>query len=51
MPLLLITGDKDPSSPVDVVRQGESQAKGAKARAYEGRGHGFVHIQEEQNNL
>ncbi|KAH9549692.1 hypothetical protein CY35_10G032400 [Sphagnum magellanicum] len=46
VPLLLITGDKDPLSPVDVVRQVESQVKGAQARVYKGRGHGFVHMPE-----
>ncbi len=46
VPLLLIVGDKDPLSLVDVVCQMENQVKGAQVCVYKGCGHGFVHMPE-----
>lgn len=43
VPLLLITGDCDAKSPVDVVKELESRVDGSKAIVYPGRGHGFAH--------
>lgn len=43
VPLLLITGDRDAKSPVDVVKKLESHVEGSKAIVYPGRGHGFAH--------
>jgi len=43
VPLLLITGDSDPKSSVEVVKELERRVAGSKAIVYTGRGHGFVH--------
>jgi carboxymethylenebutenolidase len=43
VPLLLITGDSDPASPVNVVKEFESRVPGSKAIVYPGRRHAFAH--------
>ncbi|KAF8779426.1 hypothetical protein HU200_002696 [Digitaria exilis] len=42
-PVLFVCGDGDPLCDVETVRELERRARGAKAAVYAGRGHGFAH--------
>lgn len=47
VPVLLITGDKDPLCPVVVLKELESSiGRGSRVVVFEGRGHGFAHQPE-----
>lgn len=43
VPVLFITGDQDPLSPVDTVEQLKAKVPGSAIRVYAGRGHAFGH--------
>jgi carboxymethylenebutenolidase len=46
VPVLFISGDKDPLCPVNVLEEMERNIKGTKVIVYSGRGHGFAHRPE-----
>ena len=46
VPILLITGDSDKLSPVEVVNEVAMKVEGAQALVYAGRGHAFAHLPE-----
>lgn len=48
VPVLFISGDKDPLCPVNVLEEMERNIKGTKLVVYSGRGHGFAHRPESQ---
>ncbi|MCL7028004.1 hypothetical protein MKW94_006144 [Papaver nudicaule] len=49
VPVLFISGDNDPLCPVDLLHDLEKNiGKGSKVVVFEGRGHGFVHRPESQ---
>ncbi|KAJ3707725.1 hypothetical protein LUZ61_011430 [Rhynchospora tenuis] len=48
VPVLFISGDEDPLCPVSVLEEMERNIKGAKVAVYRGRGHGFAHRPESQ---
>ncbi|MQM01538.1 hypothetical protein Taro_034300 [Colocasia esculenta] len=48
VPMLFVCGDDDPLCPVSVVREMEKSIKHSKVVVYEGRGHGFAHRPESQ---
>ncbi|KAI0497214.1 hypothetical protein KFK09_020436 [Dendrobium nobile] len=48
VPVLFICGDGDPICPVSLVSEMEKMIKGSRAVIYSGRGHGFAHRPETQ---
>ncbi|XP_078181989.1 alpha/beta-Hydrolases superfamily protein [Carex rostrata] len=48
VPVLFISGDNDPLCPVNVLEEMERNIKGTKLVVYSGRGHGFAHRPESQ---
>ncbi|XP_072965373.1 uncharacterized protein [Typha angustifolia] len=48
VPVLFVSGDNDPLCPVSILQEMEKNIKGSRVVIYQGRGHGFIHRPESQ---